>query len=113
MLAGHSGGRAYPFNDIYYLKPDDLVQLYSNGQMYDYAVSDHILLDEVGQPLAKRLENARYIGPVDEEVITMVACWPLTGPDKFKQRIVIRAKPVVLPSDNDQPGQDLDEGPAR
>ena len=98
VLAGHSGGRAYPFNDIFYLKPGDLIQLTAAGQLYDYAVFEHILLDEVGQPLAKRLENARYIGPTDDEVITMVACWPLTGPNKFSQRIVIRAKPVTPPS---------------
>ena len=94
VLAGHSGGKAYPFNDIYYLKPGDLIQLYSNGEPHDYTVSEHLLLDEVGQPLEQRLENARYIGPADEELVTMVACWPLTGPDKFKQRIVIRAKPA-------------------
>lgn len=94
VLAGHSGGPAYPFNDIYYLKSGDLIQLYSAGTVFDYKVSEHILLDEVGQPLEKRIENARYIGPTEEEVITMVACWPLTGPDKFKQRIVIRATPA-------------------
>ena len=94
VLAGHSGGKAYPFNDIYYLKPGYLIQLYSNGDPHDYIVSEHILLDEDGQPLEKRVENARYIGPADEELVTMVACWPLTGPDKFKQRIVIRAKPA-------------------
>lgn len=94
VLAGHSGGNAYPFNDIFYLKKGDLIELTSNGQVYQYAVSDHILVDEVGQPLEKRLENARYIEPTNEEVITMVACWPLTGPDKFKQRIIIRAKPI-------------------
>jgi sortase (surface protein transpeptidase) len=101
VLAGHSGGKAYPFNDIYYLKPGDLIQLYSDGQPYDYTVSEHILLDEVGQPLEQRLENARYIGPADEELVTMVACWPLTGPDKFKQRIVIRAKPAGVVSGDD------------
>ncbi|HSH79888.1 MAG TPA: sortase [Herpetosiphonaceae bacterium] len=101
VLAGHSGGKAYPFNDIYYLKPGALIQLYSNGQPYDYTVSEHILLDEVGQPLEQRLENARYIGPADEELVTMVACWPLTGPDKFKQRIVIRAKPAGTASRGD------------
>ncbi|MDP9316412.1 MAG: sortase [Chloroflexota bacterium] len=94
VLSGHSGGWQYPFNDIFYLKPGDLVQLTSNGRVYDYRVSDHILVDEVGQPLEKRLENARYIEPTDAEMITMVACWPLTGPDKFKQRIIIRAKPA-------------------
>lgn len=94
VLSGHSGGWQYPFNDIFYLKQGDLIQLTSNGTVYDYKVSDHILVDEVGQPLEKRLENAKYIEPTDEEMITMVACWPLTGPDKFKQRIIIRAKPV-------------------
>jgi LPXTG-site transpeptidase (sortase) family protein len=94
VLAGHSGGKAYPFNDIFYLKPGDLIELYSNNQVFDYHVSDHILVDEVGQPIEKRLENARYIEPTGEEVVTMVACWPLTGPNKFNQRIIIRAKPV-------------------
>lgn len=94
VLAGHSGGKAYPFNDIFYLKPGDLIELYSNNQLYQYNVSEHILVDEVGQPLEKRIENARYIEPTDQELITMVACWPLTGPDKFKQRIIIRARPT-------------------
>lgn len=102
VLAGHSGGYAYPFNDIYYLKPGDLIELYANGQVYQYHVSDHILVDEVGQPLEKRLENAQYIEPTDEEVVTMVACWPLTGPDKFKQRIIIRARPVGATLSADQ-----------
>jgi sortase A len=99
VLSGHSGGTAYPFNDLYYLNPGQLVQLYSNGQIYDYIVSEHIIVDEVGQPLEKRLENARYIEPTDEEMVTMIACWPLVGPDRFKQRIIIRAKPAGAPSD--------------
>jgi sortase A len=94
VLAGHSGGWIYPFNDLYYLKPGDEIRLYSAGQVYDYMVSEHILVDEVGQPAAKRRENARLIEPTAEEVVTMVACWPLSGPDKFSQRIIIRAKPA-------------------
>lgn len=100
VLSGHSGGAAYPFNDIYWLEAGDQIQLYSDGKIYEYAVSDHILVDEVGQPLEQRLENARYIGPTDEEMITMVACWPLSGPDKFKQRIIIRAKPTGVVTDD-------------
>jgi LPXTG-site transpeptidase (sortase) family protein len=106
VLAGHSGGRAYPFNDIFYLKPGDSIELYSNNQLYQYTVTDHILVDEVGQPLEKRLENARYIESTGEEVVTMVACWPLTGPDKFKQRIIIRAKPVGVQLSADQTNQE-------
>lgn len=113
VLAGHSGGRAYPFNDIFYLKQGDRVELYSNGELYEYIVSEHILVDEVGQPLEKRLENARYIEPTDEELVTMVACWPLTGPDKFKQRIIIRAKPVGVQLDAAQESQEQSGWTAR
>lgn len=113
VLAGHSGGYAYPFNDIYYLKPGDLIELYANGQVYQYHVSDHILVDEVGQPLEQRLENARYIEPTDEEMVTMVACWPLTGPDKFKQRIIIRARPVGATLSADQALRDQSGWTAR
>jgi len=95
VLAGHSGGRAYPFNDLYYLKPGDPIELYSNGELFEYRVSQHIVVDEVGQPLEKRLENARWIEPTENEVVTMVACWPLTGPDKFKQRVIVRAEPAT------------------
>lgn len=102
VLAGHSGGKAYPFNDIFFLKQGDLIELYSNGQLYDYRVSDHILVDEVGQSIEKRLENARYIEPTDQEYVTMVACWPLTGPNKFNQRIIIRAKPASAPTNEAQ-----------
>lgn len=113
VLAGHSGGRAYPFNDIFYLKQGDRIELYSSGQLYEYTVSEHILVDEVGQPLEKRLENARYIEPTDEEIVTMVACWPLTGPDKFKQRIIIRAKPVAVQLNAEQQNQEQSGWTAR
>jgi sortase A len=104
VLSGHSGGWQYPFNDIYWLQVGDLIQLFSDGLVYDYRVSDHILVDEVGQPLEQRLQNARYIEPTDEEVVTMVACWPLTGPDKFSQRIIIRAEPAGTPYPASQGG---------
>jgi sortase A len=97
VLSGHSGGWQYPFNDIYWLQVGDLIRLFSDDLVYDYRVADHILVDEVGQPLEQRLQNARYIEPTDEELVTMVACWPLTGPDKFSQRIIIRAEPVGTP----------------
>ncbi len=109
VLAGHSGGYQYPFNDIYYLQAGDVIQLYSNGQLYDYTVTETLVVDEDGQPLEKRLENARYIQPTDEEMVTMVTCWPLTGPDKFKQRVIVRAKPATPQVTVAQPSTDARE----
>lgn len=95
VLAGHSGGRAYPFNDIYYLKPRDEIVLWSSGRQYQYTVTENLLLDETspGVTVEQRRANARYIEPTNEEMVTLVTCWPLTGPNKFNQRVVVRARP--------------------
>lgn len=96
VLAGHSGGRAYPFNDIFYLKAGDTIQLWSNDRQYEYKVTERYVLDEIGPnvTLEQRIQNAKYIEPTTEEVVTLVTCWPLTGPNKFNQRVVIRAVPA-------------------
>jgi sortase A len=95
VLAGHSGGGAYPFNDLYYLAPGDTLLLWSNGRQYKYTVSQHLVVDEIGPnvTLDQRRANAHYIEPTQNEVVTLVTCWPLTGPKKFTQRVIIRALP--------------------
>lgn len=95
VMAGHSGGRAYPFNDLFYLKPGDPIIFYSGGQQYQYTVSQNLLVNETGPgvTMAQRRANARYIEPTDSAVATLIACWPLSGPLKFTQRVIIRAVP--------------------
>ncbi len=95
VLAGHSGGRAYPFNEVYYLKPGNVIFVWSNGQRFRYTVTERLVLDEIGPNITmeQRRANARYIEPMNEEVVTLVTCWPLTGKNKFSQRVVIRAVP--------------------
>ncbi|WP_322511272.1 sortase [Chloroflexus sp.] len=100
VLAGHVGGYGRVFKDLFYLKPGDEVIVYSRGQPYRYIVSERIIVDEEGVPPEQRLANARYIAPTGYEVVTMVTCWPPSGPDKFKQRVIVRALPVQT-TDND------------
>ena len=113
VFAGHSGGRAYPFNDLFYLEPGDQIMVWSNDQQYDYTVQDKYVVDEIGPNVtaAQRQENAKFIEPTDDEMMTLVTCWPLTGPDKFNQRVIIRATPdrPTAPDPADAPSN-LDEG---
>ncbi|MFN3372718.1 MAG: sortase [Chloroflexus sp.] len=109
VLAGHVGGYGRVFKDLFYLKPGDEVIVYSRGQPYRYIVSERIIVDEEGAPPEQRLANARYIAPTGYEVVTMVTCWPPSGPDKFKQRVIVRALPVQ-PTNNDTV---MPEGPTR
>lgn len=93
VLAGHVGGYGKVFKDLFYVQPGHTITLYSGGQQYLYIVEEHLLLTEEGVSSEKQAENARYIAPTDYEVVTLVSCWPPSGPNKYKQRVVVRALP--------------------
>ncbi len=93
VLAGHVAGYGHIFRDLYYVLPGDPVVIYSEGKIYRYRVSERQIVLEDGAPLAQRFTNARMIAPTGSEMVTMVTCWPATGPDKFTERVIIRALP--------------------
>lgn len=93
VLAGHVGGYGKVFRDLYYVQPGDQITIYSEGQQYLYIVQEHLVVDEEGVPPEQRAANARYIAPTDHEVVTLVTCWPAEGPNRFAQRVIVRALP--------------------
>lgn len=93
VLAGHVGGYGKVFKDLFYVKPGDQITLYSNGQQYLYTVQERLLLTEEGVSAEQHAANAQYIAPTDQEVVTLVTCWPPKGADRFTQRVVVRAVP--------------------
>ena len=93
VLAGHVGGYGKVFKDLFYVKPGDQITIFSRGQQYLYTVQESLLLTEEGVSAEQHAANAQLIAPTDREVITLVTCWPATGPDKFSQRVVVRAVP--------------------
>ena len=56
-----------------------------------YEVEQQELLQENGQPLSVRLENARWIEPTSDERVTLVSCWPYAT---NSHRLIVVAKPV-------------------
>lgn len=99
VLAGHVGGYGMVFYDLFHVQPGDQIVLYSQGEQYLYVVQEHLVLDEEGAPPEQRAANARYIEPTDSEVVTLITCWPPSGPTKFTQRVVIRAVPYTAATD--------------
>jgi sortase A len=93
VLAGHVGGYGQVFRDLFYVHPGDQITIYSGGQQFLYVVQDRLIVDEDEAPPEQRAENAKLIAPTDHEVVTMITCWPPKGPDKFKQRVIVRAVP--------------------
>jgi LPXTG-site transpeptidase (sortase) family protein len=95
VLAGHVGGYGKVFRDLFYVRPGEPVVLYSEGRQFLYTVKERLVVTEEGVSPEQRAENARLIAPTDYEVVTLVTCWPLTGPQKYTQRVIIRAVPYA------------------
>jgi sortase A len=95
VLAGHVGGYGKVFRDLINLEPGDRLSLYSNGEVYQYIVRTTVIVTEEGVSAEQQAENARYIAPTDSEVLTLVTCWPTSGPHKFRDRIIVQAVPIV------------------
>ena len=98
VLAGHVGGSAPVFQRLIEVVPGDQVILTSAGQQFLYVVREVQRVQEVGVSDEQRLANAAYMDPTDEEMVTIITCWPPAGPNAFDQRIVVRAVPYANPT---------------
>ncbi len=68
------------------------IQIYgTTGTVYVYAITDFIRLKDSGVSLEQRLQNARYMDPSPEPILTLVTCWP---PWSNTHRLIVRARPV-------------------
>ncbi|HEU5098200.1 MAG TPA: sortase [Roseiflexaceae bacterium] len=105
VLAGHVGGYGKVFKDLFYVNPGDQITLYSQGQQYLYTVRDRLLVTEEGVSPEQHTANAQLIAPTNQEIVTLVTCWPATGRDKFTQRVVVQAVPFGLAAPTQIDGQ--------
>ena len=90
VLAGHDDWQGEVFKNLYKLKKGDQVSLQAGDRQISYHVDDILLLPEVGEPLATRIENAKFIGTTGDERLTLVTCWPYGVDD---HRLVVIARP--------------------
>lgn len=75
VLSGHHNIKGEVFRYIVNLNPGDAVTLFdANGQAYRYAVEDKFIVKDKGEPDAVRQANARWIGPFNDERLTLITC---------------------------------------
>ncbi|MBI1878296.1 MAG: sortase [Chloroflexi bacterium] len=91
VLSGHHNINGEVFRYTIDMNVGDIVTLYMGDQPYDYVVVDKFIVKDKGEPDAVRRENAKWIGPFNEERLTLVTCWPYTN---NTHRAIVIAKPV-------------------
>ncbi len=91
VLNGHNTAHGEVFRDLYTLEPGAKIRLYSDAITKTYTISELVILQEAGQPLAVRLQNARYIMPTADERLTLVTCHPYGS---LRNRLIVIAFPA-------------------
>jgi LPXTG-site transpeptidase (sortase) family protein len=95
VLNGHNTTHGEVFRDLYKLEPEaHIVVRGENGQSHVYKVENIYILEEAGQPLEVRLENARYILPTTDERLTLITCHPYAS---TRYRLIVIAKAEAPP----------------
>lgn len=90
VLNGHHNEYGKVFGSLVRLEIGDAIEVYSGSKAFRYIVAEKLLLPERYQPLEKRIENARWILPTEDERLTLVTCWPAQS---NTHRLIIVAYP--------------------
>ncbi len=94
VLSAHVGGYGRIFARLNELRPNDEIVLVRNNQAYAYQVHESIYVNEANATESEQIANLSYINATGREMVTLVTCWPPSGPDRFSQRLIVRAWPV-------------------
>ncbi len=93
VLNGHNTLKGEVFRYLY--KVEIGAQIFvegKDGEVYVYRVAEKYILREAGQPLERRLENARYVQDTPDERLTLVTCHPYGS---LANRLLLIAYPVA------------------
>ena len=91
VLSGHHNIKGEVFRYLVNLEPGDVITLYVGDQPYQYAVADKFIIKDKGEPEAVRRENAKWIGPFNDQRLTLVTCWPYNN---NTHRLIVIGHPV-------------------
>jgi sortase A len=91
VLNGHNAGFGEVFRDLYKVKKENTILVYSGKTPYLYVVTQILILPETGEPLKVRVENASYIQPSKDERLTLITCHPYGS---LRNRLVVVAHPM-------------------
>ncbi|HXV97594.1 MAG TPA: sortase [Anaerolineae bacterium] len=74
VLNGHSNVYARVFRNLGQVEIGDMIIVFSNNQTYYYTIAQKVLVQEKGVSTEKRLENAKFIQPTEDERLTLITC---------------------------------------
>jgi sortase A len=92
VMSAHNNAWGRVFRNLVNVKRGDEIEVYVGDQVLHYMIEDKVLVRQARASARQRKQNAAWIGPTDDERLTLVSCWPYRRPT---HRIIIVARPVL------------------
>lgn len=88
VMSGHNNILGSVFRELDQLKRGDQITVWAGNQPFNYRVDKVMIVPEKYASLEQRKDNAEWIGPFDDNRLTLVSCWPR---DDNTHRIIVVA----------------------
>ncbi len=105
VLSGHHNAYGKVFARLIDLNVGDEIIMLSGLHEFYYVIVNKMILPEKEESLDRRLENARWILPSNDERLTLVTCWPAAS---NSHRLVLVAVPEDKPAPTPTPAVTLE-----
>jgi sortase A len=92
VMSGHNNILGAVFRELDQLKKGDTITVWAGAHLYTYAVDQVVVLPDKNATEEQRILNSGWIGPFEEDRLTLVSCWPRNN---NTHRIVVVARPVL------------------
>ena len=94
VMSSHVAGYGKLFANLDKLLPGNTITLYEGDVEYSYTVTEQKLVPAAAPTEGEQIANMQLLDPTKGERLTLITCWPPTGPDRFTQRLVVVAEPT-------------------
>jgi LPXTG-site transpeptidase (sortase) family protein len=89
VFNGHNNVYGEVFRHLDELVVGDFIQVYSSSYIFEYVITNTMILPERFQEIDVRMSNAQWILPSDDHRLTLISCWPY---ESNTHRVIIVAK---------------------
>ncbi len=76
VLAGHNNTFGAVFGELNQIQAGAEISVWSEYGVFTYTVRETMLLEEEGQPIEVRRQNAQWLNDTADDRLTLITCWP-------------------------------------
>ncbi len=89
VMSGHNNILGSVFRELDQLKRGDQITVWADSQSFTYQIDQVMIVPEKYASSAQQKDNTKWIGPFDDNRLTLVSCWPR---DDNTHRIIVVAR---------------------